>query len=127
MNAVCLVLVILFVDETYYDRSIPQDQQPIRKSRLARLIGIEQWKSRHQRISFAQACMRPVFTILKLPVLLATVYYIFTFAWVIGLNAATAVFLETTYKFGPNESGESAPMLLIKQPAPYSTHQTNMV
>jgi hypothetical protein len=95
------------MDETYYNRRIPRDQQPERKSRLLRLVGYEQWQSRHQRNTFSAAVMRPVVTIMKIPVLLTSLYYVFTFAWVIGLNAATGFFLQEVYHFGPVASGMS--------------------
>lgn len=104
---VVLILQVLFMDETYYNRKIPHDQQPERNSRLLRLVGYEQWQSRHQRNSFGAAMMRPVVTIMKLPVLLTSLYYVFTFAWVIGLNAATGFFLQEVYHFGPVGSGMS--------------------
>ena len=107
--AVVLILIVAFMDETYYNRKIPRDQQPERKSRLLRLVGYEQWQSRHQRNSFSAAMMRPVVTIIKLPVLFISLYYAFTFAWVIGLNAATGVFLAEFYHFGPKASGMSFP------------------
>lgn len=103
--AIVLVLIVTFMDETYYNRRISKDQQPERKSRLLRLIGYEQWQSRHLRNSFSTAMMRPVVTIMKLPVFLTSLYYVFTFAWVIGLNAATGFFLQEVYHFGPVASG----------------------
>lgn len=103
--AVVLILIVSFMDETFYNRKIPQDQQPLRKSRLLRLVGVEQWKSRHQRNSFWAAMKRPAVTIAKVPVLLTSLYYVFTFAWVIGLNAATGVFLQEVYHFGSVASG----------------------
>jgi nitrate/nitrite transporter NarK len=109
--AVVLILIVAFMDETYYDRTIPRDQQPARKSRLLRLIGVEQWKSRHQRNTFLQAISRPAIVITKIPVLLTTLYYVFTFGWVIGLNATTGVFLHTVYHFGPQNSGKLACLL----------------
>jgi nitrate/nitrite transporter NarK len=104
-----LILIVSFMDETYYDRTIPQDQQPVRKSRLLRIIGVEQWRSRHQRNTFFQAFKRPAVAITKIPVILGTLYYVFTFGWVIGLNAATGEFLVITYQFGPLPSGELFP------------------
>lgn len=103
---VALVLIVSVMDEPFYDRSLPKDQQPIRKSRLMRVIGAEQWRSRHLRNSFAEACMRPMYAIVKLPVFLITLYYVFTFAWVIGLNATTGVFLSQVYGFGPEDLGK---------------------
>jgi nitrate/nitrite transporter NarK len=100
-----LILQVLFMDETYYDRKILRDQQPARKSRLLRLIGVEQWKSRHQRNTFFQAISRPAIVITKIPVILTTLYYVFTFGWVIGLNATTGLFLQVVYHFGAESSG----------------------
>jgi nitrate/nitrite transporter NarK len=93
------------MDETFYDRKISRDQQPVRRSRLLRLIGVEQWHSRHQRNTFWQAVKRPAIAITKVPVILVTLYYVFTFGWVIGLNATTGVFLQKLYHFGPESSG----------------------
>jgi MFS family permease len=103
--AIVLILIVAFMDETFYNRKVPIDQQPVRKSRLLRLVGIEQWRSRHQRNSFWAAVKRPAVTIAKLPVLLTSLYYVFTFAWVIGLNAATGFFLQEIYHFKPVSSG----------------------
>ena len=80
-TALCLVLVILFVEETYYDRRLPS--QPERGSHITRLLGLAQWKSRHLRNTFTQAMMRPVKTILKPTVFLTALYYLLTFAWVV--------------------------------------------
>ena len=109
LSAVCWILVIALIDETYYNRAIPEEKQPPRKSRLLRLIGVEQWQSRHQRITFARAVMRPFVTIIKLPVLFIFGYYTFTFAWVIGLNTQISVFLTNPklYNFTPHDLGES--------------------
>ena len=100
------------MDETFYDRRIAPENQPRRKSRMARLIGIEQWRSRHQRIAFHHAVMRPVLTILKLPVLISSAYYVFSFAWVIGINATTGVLLQRVYHWGPEAIGQSLLHLL---------------
>jgi MFS family permease len=83
-TALCLVLVILFVDETYYDRRL--ESQPPRGSRFSRLVGVSQWKSRHLRNTFTQAMLRPIKTILKPTVFLTSVYYLLTFAWVVSCS-----------------------------------------
>lgn len=103
VSALSWLLIVALADETYYDRHIPMDQQPKRKSRLSRLVGIEQWKSRHQRPAFGRALLRPFFAIVKLPVLLSFGYYVFTFAWVIGLNTQISVFLTDPELYGFNE------------------------
>ena len=84
LHGLCLIGIIMFAEETYYDRRIPEDEQPPRRSRILRLIGIEQWKSRHQRNTFLGAMSRPVQAILKPVVFISTVYYLFIFAWVVG-------------------------------------------
>lgn len=107
VSALCWLAVLALVDETYYNRQIPADRLSERRSRLLRLIGIEQWKSRDQRSSFRQALLRPFLAIVKLPVLLSFGYYIFTFAWVIGLNTQISVFLTNPelYAFNDKDLG----------------------
>lgn len=80
-TGLCLIAVVILVDETFYDRKLPHEQRIPRKSKLQRLVGIEQWRSRHQRSTFKQAVMRPVRVICKPVVLLSTIYYMLTFAW----------------------------------------------
>ena len=102
-TALCLVLVILFVEETYYDRRLPS--QPERGTHLTRLLGLAQWKSRHQRNTFTQAMMRPVKTILKPTVFLTSLYYLLTFAWVV----CTLPFLPTHRLIACFRSGSTPP------------------
>ena len=84
-----------------------RNRQPVPKSRLLRLIGVEQWRGRHLRQTFLQALMRPVIAISKLPVLLGTIYYFLNFAWIIGVNATISIWLTTFYKFTPYNLGTS--------------------
>ncbi|KAI9810256.1 MAG: hypothetical protein M1827_006390 [Pycnora praestabilis] len=105
MTGLCLLLICLFFDETYYDRRISTDQQPLRKSRWLRLVGLEQWQSRLQRNTFSQAVMRPVKAIMKLPVLIVTFYYTVVFAWAVGINNALSIFLTELYHFTPRSIG----------------------
>ncbi|OAL27593.1 hypothetical protein AYO22_03497 [Fonsecaea multimorphosa] len=104
-TALCLVLIILFVEETYYDRRIPPESQPPRGSHISRLLGISQWRSRHLRNSLSQALMRPVKVILKPTVFISCFYYLLTFAWVVGINTTLAIFLTPLYNFGPKQIG----------------------
>ena len=103
-TGLCLVLTVLFVDETYYDRR-PAVEQPLRHSRLQRIIGIEQFHSRAIRNTFPQAMMRPLKVIAKPIVLISTIYYLLTFAWVVGINTTLAIFLTPLYNFGPKQIG----------------------
>lgn len=105
MTGLCLIAVILFVDETYYDRKLPDDQQPERESRWKRMVGTEQWQSRRLRNTFRDAMMRPVIVLFKLPVLISMVYYLLTFAWVVGINTTLSMFLGPLYGFGPKQIG----------------------
>jgi hypothetical protein len=85
MTGLCLVLAILFVEETYYDRRLSPQQQPHKTSRLLRLVGVEQYRSRQLRNTFLQAMMRPIKVLAKPTVFVSCVYYCLTFAWVVGM------------------------------------------
>ena len=111
------------MDETIYNRSLARDQQPVPKSRLLRLVGVEQWQSRHSRQTFVQALMRPVIAISKLPVLLCTIYYFLNYAWIIGVNTTISIWLTSIYKFTPYNLGKStssAPLILKWETKPES-------
>jgi len=95
------------MDETIYNRNLPRDQQAVPKPRVLRIIGIEQWRSRHLRQTFLQALLRPVVAISKIPVLLCTIYYFLNFAWIIGVNATVSLWLTTIYNFTPYNLGMS--------------------
>jgi hypothetical protein len=104
-TAACLILTILFVQETYYDRSIPAAEQPPQGSRIGRLTGASQWKSRHLRNTFAQSAWRPFSVLLKPTVFLTAFYYCLTFAWVVGINTTLSIFVTPLYGFGPKQIG----------------------
>lgn len=109
MTSLCLLAIILVGDETYYDRRIPAVERPIRKRGIAghvsRLIGIEQYRNRHLRNTFLQACMRPIHVILKPTVFISCLWYLLTFAWVVGINTTLAMFVTPLYNFGPRQIG----------------------
>jgi hypothetical protein len=86
MTGLCLALAILFVEETYYDRRLSPQQQPHKTSRLLRLVGVEQYRSRRLRNTFLQAVMRPIKVLAKPTVFVSCVYYCLTFAWVVGMQ-----------------------------------------
>ncbi|KAL1980470.1 hypothetical protein VTN96DRAFT_4127 [Rasamsonia emersonii] len=104
-TGLCLIAVILFMDETYYNRRIPIEQQPERRSRLLRLIGVEQWRSRSQRSTFPKAVMRLVKVASKPTVVLSWFYYMVTFAWVVGINTTLSIFVTKLYGFGTKQIG----------------------
>lgn len=76
MTALGLVLSVALLRETYYDRSLPADEQPSLGNRLSSVTGLAQWKSRHLRNSPGQACWRVISVVLKPTVFLACVYYL---------------------------------------------------
>jgi hypothetical protein len=104
-TGLCLILTMLFVKETYYDRRIPADQQPSTGNRITSMTGIAQWRSRSLRNTFGQAAMRPVKVLLKPTVFISCVYYLLTFAWVVGINTTLAIFVTPLYNFGPKQIG----------------------
>lgn len=106
LTALCWLLVVFLMDETIYNRRIPVFQQIAPKSRVMRLIGVEQWKRRHNRQSFWQAIIRPIIAISKIPILLCTIYYFLNFAWIIGVNATISIWLTNFYKFTPYNLGK---------------------
>lgn len=108
LTALCWLLVVGLMDETIYNRNIPTSQQPVPKSRMLRLVGIEQWRTRHLRQTFVQAFMRPFIAVSKIPVLLITIFYFLNFSWVIGVNATISIWLTEFYKFTPYNLGKPA-------------------
>lgn len=98
-------MTILFAEETYYDRRLSKSEQPPKKSRILRLIGIEQRRTKRVNNTFFQAVMRPVQVLLKPTVFLSCTYYLLTFAWVVGINTTLSIFITPLYGFGPKQIG----------------------
>jgi hypothetical protein len=96
MTGLCLIAQIFFGEETYFNRKIPLDERPVRQlgfgGKMRRLIGIEQWRDRKQRSTSSQAMMRPVLVLIKPTVFLSTIYYLLTFAWVVGINTTLSFY-----------------------------------
>lgn len=109
MTGLCLIAQIVFGEETYFNRKIPLDERPARtpglQGKMARLIGIEQWRTKKQRSTFSQAVMRPIRVLIKPIVFLSTIYYLLTFAWVVGINTTLAIFVTPLYGFGLRDIG----------------------
>ncbi|KAK3068248.1 hypothetical protein LTR53_014340 [Teratosphaeriaceae sp. CCFEE 6253] len=110
MTGLCLLLQIVFAEETFFNRKLPSDERPTRTpgvaGRVSRLVGVELWRTRKQRSTFGQAVMRPVLVLLKPTVFISTVYYLLTFAWVVGINTTLAIFITAPpYNFGPRSIG----------------------
>ena len=97
-------VLVFFLDETLYDRSLSADQRAPRRSHVLRLLGIEQAHELKHR-SLLQSFARPVVAVTKLPVLLIIVYYFLNFAWVIGVNTTISIYLTNAYNFTPRGLG----------------------
>ncbi|KAH7119787.1 major facilitator superfamily domain-containing protein [Dendryphion nanum] len=110
-----MVLIVLICDETYYDRTIPIDQQPPRPQtlagRLSRVIGV--WQIQHHTGYFktaGQSCKRLASTFIKPIIIPAMLYYAMSFMWAVGINITSTILLETPipaggYGFGPKSVG----------------------
>ena len=109
LSIVALVL-ILVCDETWYSRSKRAGPRGPRRGRISRLLGIAQWSvMRASGASFVRALSRPVIALSKVPVLLCVIYYFINFAWVIGVNATTSVWLSSLYGFNGKSLGKRSP------------------
>jgi MFS family permease len=101
LNVVALILVVLFLDEPLFDHSRPKEEQPDMGTRWQRLLGIPQWKSRHLRPGFWACLTRPFVVLTKIPFLLLLIWGFVNWAWVIGVNTTTAIWLHSIYDFKP--------------------------
>ena len=101
-----LCMIICFGDESYWNRTVPLEQQPERRSgqvhRLLRVVGI--WQARTHRRPYypeLQRCYsRLLETFLKPVIPLSMIFYAITFMWTVGINVSSAILLET-----PSEAG----------------------
>ncbi|KAF4548075.1 Polyamine transporter-like protein 1 [Elsinoe fawcettii] len=95
-----LILVVFVIDETWYNRSKPQSEQPLREpgvaGRLSRLLGV--WQLKHHKAYFAPTAETFVkfFTVITRPVVALLCFsYLLVFAWAIGINiTATILFAQ---------------------------------
>ena len=106
MTFLCLAAVVLFVNETYYDRKVPTELQPPRHSRWMRLIGVEQRRTHLLRNTFYQAVMRLVRVVLKPVVPITCLSYLLILAWAVGVNTTLSIFLTSLFNFGPKQIGK---------------------
>ncbi|KAF9892637.1 hypothetical protein FE257_001039 [Aspergillus nanangensis] len=104
-TGLCLIAIILFVDETYYDRKTSQPDLVPNGPRWKRMIGMQQFQAKYIKNSPLDAAKRPVIMFFKPVVFLATLYYMLTFAWVVGINTTLSIFVGPLYGFGPKQIG----------------------
>ena len=82
-----LVIVILFLDETYYPRASIRKGYRVKKpaqSHIMRIVGVEQRRRGLMELPMLQAALRPFLAGLKPPVILLALYYCLNFGWVVG-------------------------------------------
>ncbi|CAK1364197.1 hypothetical protein CB0940_03866 [Cercospora beticola] len=94
--AINIILVVLIIDETWYDRTKPSHEQPERASslygRFERLVGI--WQIRHHNEYFPSLwpTFKGFFEIIYQPAFfLVALNYLMNFAWAIGINISGAI------------------------------------
>jgi MFS family permease len=97
-----LILILVWADETWYNRTIAPEQQPGRGSRLMRVLGVWQIQN-HGTAGFmgwSRAIGRLTETLFK-PIIIPTMlYYMMSFMWAVGINITTSILFETPRSLG---------------------------
>ncbi|KDE07127.1 hypothetical protein MVLG_02532 [Microbotryum lychnidis-dioicae p1A1 Lamole] len=101
--ALAFLGVVLFVDETWYNREIPERNQPLTGGRLARMTGIGRPKGSSTRYTLYEAWYRMFAALIKPPVLAVCISFGLNFAWVVGINTTLPIFLVPLYGFGDKQ------------------------
>lgn len=101
LNFIAWLLIILFLDKPYFNRTISTSNLPPRGPRWKRLLGITQHQTSWQRTSFSIPLTRPFVVLVKIPVLLILLYAFINYAWMIGVNTTSALLLTKFYNFNP--------------------------
>lgn len=116
--AIGWLLIVAFLDEPYYDRSIPEAERTPRQARWRRLLGIEQFKDARTSRRSLSVMLQPLVVITKIPVLAIVIYYFLNFAWVISVNTTISIWLVNFYGFNPKNLGKPSPF----PPLPLKPH-----
>jgi hypothetical protein len=102
--AVCcvdLVLIVLFADETWYNRNISPAQQPARGKRIMRILGF--WQIQNHQGNFMtvrRSLERLTETLFKPIVIPIMLYYMMSFMWAVGINVTTSILFQTPQELG---------------------------
>ena len=118
MTGLCVIAMIVWVDETYYDRKTAQPDLVPNGPRWQRMIGIQQVSSGYIKNTIKDAVMRPAVILFKPVVFLSTIYFMLTFTWVIGINTTLSIILTPVYGFGPKQTGMCFPAFESLTPHP---------
>ena len=76
--AICcadLVLILAFADETFYNRSVPQTEQPNRGTRIMRVLGVWQVKNHNGYFKTFGQCVRRLLQTLFKPLVIPAMLY----------------------------------------------------
>ncbi|BCS26716.1 putative MFS transporter [Aspergillus puulaauensis] len=104
-TGLCLIAIALFVEETYYDRKNTQFELVPNAPRWKRMLGIQQRQTGYIINTPLDAAMRPLKVLVKPVVFISMIYYMLTFAWVVGINTTLSIFVGPLYGFGPKQIG----------------------
>ncbi|KAJ7231166.1 MFS general substrate transporter [Mycena haematopus] len=95
-GAIVVVLIVLFMEETMYDRTvrpIPQRQSTGLRYRIETLVGITGLKMQKYRVSWTEAIISPLNVVWRPHILGILVFEAMLFGFSIGINVTNAVFL----------------------------------
>ncbi|PNH48188.1 hypothetical protein VD0004_g318 [Verticillium dahliae] len=103
--ALDMIVIVMFLDETWYNREIQSSDQPRRGtgfwSRMSRIVGF--WEFRNQKGYYKpvyHSFKKYIITLTKPVVFLVLAAYLLFFAWAIGINITTAILFGTPREFG---------------------------
>ena len=105
LNVIALSMIVLFLDEPYFNRTIDPAQLPRQPVRWKSLVGISQWETRRYRASSLSAILRPFAVLTRIPLLGIFAWGFVNFAWVTGVSTTSAIWLTSIYRFDSIELG----------------------
>lgn len=105
LTGLCLLAVIFFAEETYYDRKNPKPDLIPSGPRWQRMLGIQQWRTAYIENSVKDAVMQPLVIIAKPLVALSCLFYLLVFEWVVGINTTLSLMLPPIYGFQSKQIG----------------------
>ena len=105
LSGLCLLAIIQFVEETYYDRQNTEFELVPNGPRWKRMLGIQQRQTGYIVNTPLDAVMRLIQVVIKPVVFWAMIYYMLTFAWVVGVNTTLSIFVGPLYGFEEKQIG----------------------
>ncbi|PPQ93751.1 hypothetical protein CVT25_008131 [Psilocybe cyanescens] len=102
-SAIVVLLIILFMEETMYDRTVKPIPVPTTtglRRRFEDLVGITGLKMQKFRVSWHDSVMSPFRIVWRPHLLMALIFEAMLFGFSIGINVTNVVFLGTPLPFG---------------------------